>query len=418
MGRFLAETCNFQNVLTYDMGGTSVDIGVIPERKIATTSEKIIADQKLAIETMDITSIGAGGGSIAWIDDLGLLRVGPSSAGAEPGPACYGKGGQNPTVTDANVILGYIPADFFLGGSISLDQSLAERVVEDHVAKPLRIDTVEAAYSISSVVEANMSERIFLSIVEKGYDPRDFVLVVGGGAGPVHAMSLAATLGMKQAYIPKHAAVFSAFGGTVADFGYILNRFFLRRDDELDLEQVKGIYDSLEGEAVEILARQGVSEENMVLMRGAEMRYFGQLRDINVIIGESKRGEPFTEGSLQALVQTFHDRHRSLYGWGDPALPSTIATLKMHAVGKRPLFALAKQPSTTEDVSGAVKRERQVYFKGNGGFVATPCYDGDRLSPGHVIKGPAIIEETKTTVVVPPGGRIEVDIYGNYVAEL
>ncbi|MBW1802595.1 MAG: hydantoinase/oxoprolinase family protein [Deltaproteobacteria bacterium] len=416
MGRFLAETCGFKNVLTYDMGGTSVDIGVIPDKMIATTTEKIIADQKLAVETMDITSIGAGGGSIAWIDDLGVLRVGPSSAGADPGPACYAKGGQNPTVTDANVSLWYVPDDYFLGGTIPLEKKLAEDVVEAHVAKPLGIDKVEAAYSISSVVEANMAERIFLSVIEKGYDPRDFVLVVGGGAGPVHAISLAATLGIKQAYIPKHAAVFSAFGGTVADFGYVLSRFLFRRDDDMDFDQVKDLYRSMEEEAVDILARQGVTEKDMVLMRGAEMRYFGQLRDIDFTLPESKKGETFSEATLKDLIRHFHERHQALYGWADPSLTSMIATLKMHAIGKRPLFTLASQPSDGKDPSGALKRKRQVYFKTGGGFMETPCYDGDRLCHGNVISGPAVIEETKTTVVVPPGAEVSVDVYGNYMA--
>ncbi len=415
MGRFLAEQCGFESVLTYDMGGTSVDIGVLQGRVIATTTEMVIGDQKNAVESMDITSIGAGGGSIAQIDRLGVLRVGPESAGADPGPACYGKGGQLPTITDADVVLGYIPSDYFLGGTIPLNQGLAEKAVKEKIAKSLGIDTVMAAYSIASLAEATMGERVFLSIVEKGYDPRDFVLVVGGGAGPVHAIAMAKRVGIKKVYIPKHAAVFSALGGAVADYGYVLNRFFYRRDDQADAKEIKALYDSMEKEAVAIFARQGISEKDMSIVRGAEMRYFGQLRDINTTFPETRTGEPFTEATLKELSTAFHNRHQALYGWADPTLPATIALLKLRAIVKRRPFELTKQPLSAKDPSGALKRKRQAYFKELGGFVETPCYDGDKLRPGNVIASPAIIEESKTTVVMPPGCKVTVDTYGNYL---
>ncbi|OGP67468.1 MAG: hypothetical protein A2169_12245 [Deltaproteobacteria bacterium RBG_13_47_9] len=415
MGRFLAQLCGFENVITYDMGGTSLDIGVLQGQVIATTTESIIGDQKNAIESMDIISIGAGGGSIAWTDRLGVLRVGPASAGADPGPACYGKGGQLPTVTDADVALGYIPTDYFLGGTIRLDQSLAEKAINEKIAKPSGMDTIEAAYSIASLEEAVMGERVFLSVVEKGYDPREFVLVVGGGAGPVHAIAMAKRLGMKKVYIPKHSAVFSAFGGVVADYGYVLNRFLYRRDDEADVEQVKALYDSMEKEAVAIFGRQGIREKDMAVVRGAEMRYFGQLRDIDVTLPETRAGKPFTKGTLKELVASFHQRHQALYGWADPALPATMALLKLRAIGRRRPFKLAKRPLSSKNPSAALKRKRRVYFKELGGFVETPCYDGDRLRHGNVIASPAIIEEKKTTVVVPPGAKVTVDAYENYV---
>jgi N-methylhydantoinase A len=418
MGRFLAEQCGFKNVITYDMGGTSLDIGVLKDRVISTTTEMIIGDQKNALESMDIISIGAGGGSIAWIDRLGVLRVGPGSAGAEPGPACYGKGGQLPTVTDADVVLGYIPTDYFLGGTILLNQDLAKKAIDEKIAKSSSLGTVETAYSIASLEEAVMGERVFLSVVEKGYDPREFVLVVGGGAGPVHAVAMAKRLGMKKVYIPKHAAVFSAFGGIVADYGYVLNRFLYRRDDEVDVEQVKTLYDSMEKEAVGVFSRQGLSEKDMKVVRSAEMRYFGQLRDINVTLPEAKTGKTFTQGTLKELIKSFHHRHQALYGWADPGLPATIAILKLRAVGRRRPFELAKKPLSTEDPSAALKRKRRAYFKELGGFVETPCYDGDRLRAGNTIASPAIIEEKKTTVVVPPGSEVTIDAYENYVVTI
>jgi len=417
-GRFLAELCDFDNVVTYDMGGTSLDIGVLQNRTITTTSEMVIGDQKNAIESMDITSIGAGGGSIGWIDRLGVLRVGPQSAGADPGPACYGKGGEEPTVTDADVVLGYIPTDYFLGGTIPLDRMLAEKVINDRVAKPSGMDMVKAAHTVASLEEAVMGERVFLSVVEKGYDPRDFVLVVGGGAGPVHAVAMAKRLGMKKVYIPKHSAVFSALGGVVADYGYVLNRFLGKRDDEANANQVKTLYGAMEKEAKVIFARQGISEKDMALVRGAEMRYYGQLRDIDIFLPETTLGSTFDKETLKQLIAAFHARHRELYGHSDTNLPVTIALLKLRIIGKRRPFSLPKMPSNGCDARGALKRLRKVYWKEHNGFLDTPCYDGDRLHHGNAIPGPAIIEEKKTTVVIPPGCEAMVDAYDNYLVTM
>ncbi|MBP1731131.1 MAG: N-methylhydantoinase A/acetone carboxylase, beta subunit [Deltaproteobacteria bacterium] len=417
-GRFLAELCDFDNVVTYDMGGTSLDIAVLQNRTISTTSEMVIGDQKNSIESMDITSIGAGGGSIGWIDRLGVLRVGPQSGGADPGPACYGKGGQEPTVTDADVVLGYVPTDYFLGGTIRLDRKLAEKAIDEKVAKPSGMDTVQAAYTIASLEEAVMGERVFLSVVEKGYDPRDFVLVVGGGAGPVHAVAMAKRLGMKKVYVPKHSAVFSALGGVVADYGYVLNRFLGKRDDEAKASEAKALYNVMEKEAKAIFARQGISEKAMALVRGAEMRYYGQLRDIDIFLPETTLGSHFDEATLKELIATFHTRHRELYGHSDPTLPVTIALLKLRVIGKRRPFTLAKVPLNGADPGVALKRKRPVYWKERNGFVQTPCYDGDKLHHGAVIPGPAIIEEKKTTVVIPPGCVAEVDAYDNYLVTM
>lgn len=418
MGRYLAQAARIDNVVTCDIGGTSVDIGVLKDQVISTTTESVTGDQRNAIETMDIPSIGAGGGAIAWIDDVGVLRIGPSSAGADPGPACYGKGGKQPTLTDANVLLGYIPPDYFLGGAIVLDEKLAKRAVDRVVAGPLKLDTVEAAHAISSLAESVMAERIFLTIVQKGYDPRDFVLIAAGGAGPVHAIALGHKLGMKNVYIPKHAAVFSALGGATADYGYVLNRFYYKRDDQADVSDLAKLFRSLEKEAVDVLRRQGVAKADMALVRGAEMRYFGQLRDIDVALPESRLGAEFTDDTFTDLVGRFHERHEALYGWGDRKLPATIAMLKVRGIGKRRPFALTEQPSGKKDPAGALKRKSKVYFKDMGGFVDTPCYDGNQLKHGHVITGPAIIEEKRTTVVVPQACEIVVDRYDNYFATL
>lgn len=417
MGQFLARSAGFDNVVTCDIGGTSVDIGVLKDQTIATTTESVTGDQKNALEAMDIPSIGAGGGAIAWIDDTGVLRVGPASAGANPGPACYGKGGTQPTLTDANVMLGYIPTDYFLGGDIPLDSGLARRAL-DVIARPLSMDSVEAAHAISSLAEALMAEQIFLTIVEKGYDPRDFVFVAAGGAGPVHAIAIGHRLGIRTVYIPKHSAVFSALGGATADYGRVFNRFFYQRDDLAKISDLTRLFHSLHEEAVSVLERQGVDRSNMAFVRGAEMRYFGQLRDIEVALPETTTPADFTADDFKSLVRRFHERHEALYGWANPKLPATLAMLKVRAIGKRKPFEATEQPFAGRDASAALKRKRPVYFKGGGSFTETACYDGNSLRNGNTLPGPAIIEERRTTVVVPEGWQIAVDRYGNYLATL
>jgi N-methylhydantoinase A len=415
LGKLIAESSGFQNVIVGDMGGTSFDVGILPDRMITTTTESLIGEYKNAVEGIEVKSIGAGGGSIARVDERGVLRVGPSSAGANPGPACYGRGGQLPTVTDADVVLGYVPPDYFLGGTYQLDAAFAEKAIDKEIAKPLRIDVVEAAYAISSLAEANMANRIFLSAVEKGLDPRDFTLIIGGGAGPVHAVALAGKLDMKQVYISKYASTFSALGIMIADYKHILTRFLYKIEDEADFKTLKKLYDSLEEEGIAHLRRENISKKAMKFIRGAEMRYYGQLHDIEVLLPETKLGEHFTEKNRTALIKGFHERHKALYGSSDPNLTVTFATLKLQAIGMRPPFNLVKQKAAGRDASGAIKRKRQVYFKEAGKFVKTPCYDGNRLRYGNVITAPAIIEEANTTVVVPPGTKLTVDVYGNYV---
>jgi N-methylhydantoinase A len=415
LGRFLAKLCNFENVIVIDMGGTTFDISMLPGATIHVTPEMRVGDFINALESVDVTSIGAGGGSIAWVDSRNILQVGPSSAGADPGPACYRKGGQNPTVTDADIILGYIPADFFLGGTIPLDINLAKNAIAKNIAKPLNLDTVAAAHAISALVEDNMAQGIFLSSVERGLDPRDFTLVAGGGAGPVHAAAIASRLGISQIYIPKQAAVFCALGAALANYEYVLNLCIYRSEAQLNVDELKGWYHALEEEGLNTLARQGLTKENMKLARGAEMRYFGQLRDIGIFLPENQSGEPFTDQTLKDLVREFHAKHQAIYGWSDPTMAIAISTLKLRAIGVRRPVELIKQPQSGRDASAALKRKRQVYFQELGGFIETPCYDADRLKYGNMIEGPAIVEDPTTTIVVPKGAELTVDAYHNYL---
>jgi N-methylhydantoinase A len=418
LGRFLAKLCAFQNVIVADMGGTTFDMSMLPGATIHVTPEMRVGDFINALESVDVSSIGAGGGSIARVDARNILQVGPSSAGADPGPACYRKGGQDPTVTDADVILGTIPADFFLGGTIKLDVDLAKGAVEKKVAGPLNLDVISAAHAIAALVEDNMAQGIFLSAVERGLDPREFTLIAGGGAGPVHAAAIATRLGISRIYIPRQAAAFCALGAALANYEYVLNLCIYRGEDQLRAEDMKAWYASLEGEGVETLAKQGLPESDMKLVRGAEMRYLGQLRDIVIFLPENRKGEPFTDQTLKDLIREFHAKHQAIYGWSDPGMAVAISTLKVRAIGVRRPVELIKQPEAGRDASAAFKRKRQVYFKELGGFAETPCYDASRLKSGNVIDGPAVVEDPTTTIVVPRGTDLTVDAYHNYILNI
>ncbi len=418
LASFLGKEAGYENMISIDMGGTSFDTSVIPKGQILTVTESTVEDQRNAIETVDVVSIGAGGGSIAWLDQRGILCVGPESAGAEPGPACYGKGGLNPTVTDADVLLGYIPADYFLGGRMKLDMGLAEKTLKDQIAEPLGVGVTEAAYAVWSLVNTMAANQIFLECTSRGYDPRDFVICAGGGAGPTHVFTLAATLGMKEIYIPKVAPVFCAFGMAYADFRYEFCRFARLLETEVDLNELNKIYQEMEAEGISLLKDDKVAGESIEIRRGADVCYYGQLYSIEATMSDTRPGRSITLDDFKDLIKDFHKRHQAQFGYSDENTVTRITGIKLKAVGKPQQVTISEQPHVDEDASKALKRSRDVYFKELGGFTEVPCYDGDSLRNGNIITGPAVIEEKTTTIVIPPGTAINVDRFGNYVGKL
>lgn len=415
---YVGKQIGVRNMISFDVGGTSADISVIPEGRILTTTDGMIGDQRNAFETIDVISIGAGGGSIAYLDSRSILCVGPESAGAEPGPVCYGKGGQAPTVTDADVILGYIPADYFLGGEIKLDLSLAQKAIKEHIADPLGMGITEAAYAIYSVASLALANRISLAATSRGYDPRDFTICCGGGAGPTHIFSVLERLSGKDVYIPKVAAVLCAYGMMCADFKHEASQFVNYITREADLSVLSNIYQKMEEELTLLLEREGAAREAIKFIRGASVRYYGQLYEVEATMSESTNGGPVTPDDLEALIKDFHKEHEQRYGHSDKSMPTQLRAIKVTAMGLRPEIDMAEQPYSGEDPSRALKRKRPVFFKELGGFVETPCYDGDKLQHGNTMTGPAIIEEKTTTLVVPPKARIRVDRFGNYFGKL
>jgi len=398
-----------RHLLSLDMGGTSTDLAFIQDGQIATTTEGWIEEERLAIKMVDIHSVGAGGGSIAWVDSLGLLRVGPQSAGSTPGPACYGRGGEDATTTDADLVLGYVPADFFLGGEIALDTKRAEEALRSRVAEPLGLTVPQAAAAVVTAVSAFTADRVAEISTRRGFDVREITLVAGGGAGPVHAAFIADQLLLPRLIVPATAATYSAFGMFVMDVGRNYARSYIARDSDIDVDRVRLLYEELEVEALEAFARTGVPAEKVRFMRTADMRYIGQFSEVEVDFpsGLLKREH------LEQADRNFRDRHTALYTFDIPWKGVEFLTFRMRAfMPKVPLRSPAI-PTGSADSSRALKRRRECWFDGN--LVDTPVYDGPKLLAGNHIDGPAIIEETTTTVVIPSSYSCEVDLGRNYI---
>ena len=407
----LGQAVGSNNLFSVDMGGTSYDVCLIRNGEIPTTDYNWVGDERVAMKMVDVPSVGAGGGSIAWIDSLGLLRVGPQSAGADPGPACYGKGGTKPAVTDADLMLGYVPADYFLGGEISLNVDLAEKAIRT-VAQPLGIDVPTAAMTIFTAVNALMADKMSEISTKRGYDVRDFALVVGGGAGPVHGAYVAHLLEIPTVVIPRYAATYSAFGMLNMEVGKNFARSLIARRNFLDFERVNRLFDDMAAEAGRVLGEIGIAPEDTVFRRSVEMRYLGQFHEVEVT--EVPAGKIGPE-QLEEVIQAFHRRHKEIFTFDMPKREVEILNLLLKATLRHEPLKLAEIPAATAGPDKAIKRRRKALWNLSKGYEETAVYDGDRLAAGHRITGPAIIEEAATTVVIPPIYTCAVDKIKNYI---
>ncbi|GAB6171137.1 hydantoinase/oxoprolinase family protein [Paradesulfitobacterium aromaticivorans] len=402
-----------KNLITVDMGGTSFDASLIMDLTPGITVEASIARHRIALPVIDIHTIGAGGGSIAWIDTGGILQVGPQSAGAQPGPVCYGRGGSKPTVTDADLILGYLEPGYFFGGKMGLNYEAAERAIAEEVAEPLKMDVVQAANGIYQVVNANMAAGLGVVSVSRGYDPRDFALVVAGGAGPIHAGMIARELEIPLIIIPKVSSVFCAAGMLMSDLRHDYVRTYAKSIAQADLKRLNSILGEMEEEAVSTLKREGIPEDQIVLKYSLDLRYEGQFNEVEVPFSLNSGSDKVEEIQLAEIVQTFDRRHDALYGYALPGVTAEIINLRLSALGitEKPEFKKTKFRGT--DPSPAFKKYRSVYF--DTAFREVSVYDGQLLGHGNMIKGPAIIEEMTTTIVVPPEYDLLCDTFDNYL---
>ena len=407
--RYVGDLTGMQNAITIDIGGTSADISLIENGRAQMTNDGEIGPFPLPIPIVDIHTIGAGGGSIAAVSEQGGLTVGPESAGASPGPACYGQGGERPTVTDANLVLGRIPPHL-LGGEIPLDTERAERAVREHVAEPLGLDLHQAALGILKIVNSNMVGALKVVSVEKGYDPQDFALVAFGGAGPMHAGDLARLLGTQSFVIPPYPGILCAMGLLATDLQLDYVRTQVQRAPNYDLAGMEATYAAMAEEAAADLAAEGVPAERQQSQRFADLRYAKQGYELTVAFP----GDAVTAEAVAALVDEFHRRHEQLYTFSDTEAPVEIVNLRLRAVGLVDKIDLPKAARAKGGAAPVAKGNRQVWFDDKGP-TETPVFDRATLAAGHAVDGPAIVDQADTTTVISPDQRARVDDYGNLI---
>lgn len=397
----------FRNLITVDMGGTSFDVALIRNGLPSVTTEGDIGGHRVASPSLDIHTVGSGGGSIAWIDAGGLLNVGPKSAGALPGPACYARGGVLPTVTDANCVLGYLNFD---GGELTLDSSAAREAIAKHVAQPMGVQVVDAAYGIYQVVNADMAAAISVASVQRGYDPREFVLIVAGGAGPLHAGAIARELEIPLILIPRESSVFCAAGMLISDLKHDYVHTYAREFGAVDLEAIARIYRELLDKALRTLEAEHIPANQTVLEYSADLRYVGQFNEVEV---PAFTGGTFTVEALHELEAAFHRRHDDLYGYATPESPLEIINLRVSARGLTDKPTIELVDAQGSDPSSARLGARKAWF--NDAFIDTPVFDGLRLFNGNIVAGPAIVVQPTTTILVPPDFELTCDAANNYL---
>lgn len=402
--RYIAGLCGFPNSIGLDMGGTSTDVSLAYEGQSRITKDwHIEFGYPIRFASIEVLTIGAGGGSLAWTDPAGSLRNGPQSAGAYPGPACYGNGNTQPTNTDANVTMGRLGTSL-AGGKVMLDPELAHKAVEDGVAKPFGLGLHEAADAILKVANANMSDAVRLISISRGYDPRDFALVAFGGAGALHGVDVARELAIPVVIVPPNPGVTSALGCLLVDMQHDFSQSCMVDADEADAADIEVQFGALEKKAMARLTHEGVAPHDIVLQRSIDMMYRGQWRSLAVTAAR-----PI--GVIADLVQSFHAEHQREYNFRRDDSPVSFFRLNLKAIGVVPKAEFAVHKPT-----GAIPEpvdRRRVWFDGNG--LDTPVYARDDLPCGFSFQGPAIIEQVDATTVVPPGASAEVDKYLNII---
>jgi len=409
----LGRALGIGNIVTLDMGGTSADIAFIRGGVPLEHAEAFVAGRIVAVPALDVSTISAGGGSIARVNAAGLLEVGPQSAGADPGPVCYGKGGAAPTVTDADVVCGYLNPEFFLGGRMRLDSNAAESAISETVAGPMGVDLSTAATGIVRVVNARMADEVRVQAAKKGVDLSGFTLVPFGGAGPVHAAAVAQDLGIPRVLVPASPGAFSAFGLLCADVVHDYIRSDLQSLDGLPPETVEGAFEGLEEMARRELAEEGLGDMDIDFLREVDLRYGGQGYELRVPLDGLM--PPVTADDLPALAERFHRRHEDVHGHAAREAEIELVSYRVRAVVEEPKLELAHAPEAQSgDVPGP--QSRPAIF-GAAGEMETKIFRRDALAAGKGVAGPAIVEQLDSTTVVPPGWSVTPDDYGNLVLE-
>jgi N-methylhydantoinase A len=406
---FISKLTGHEMAIGADMGGTTFDISIIDKGMPKTTTWGGVTEYPIKLPMVDMKTIGAGGGSIAWMDKSGILNVGPQSAGSDPGPACYGWGGTLPTVTDANLVLGRLNPNYFLGGKIPLYSENATKAIKEHVAERMALSVEEAALSIIRIVNANMAKGISGVSVQRGYDLREFILVPFGGAAANHAVDIAEELGISKIIVPPMCGNFSAVGLAVADIQHDYVRTIAKRQQDINLDELSETFRTMEREGIRQLKEENVKEEDIHIEWSADLRYEGQSWELNTPI---ERSPVFDVMELQNILSSFHSLHQKVYSYSESKESVEFINLRVKTIGRNPSLTLPKEQMAPTPLSKALKEKRPVYFKDEG-FTEIPVYERDRFGCGTKIPGPCVIEETISTTLIPTGWKGTIDEYKN-----
>ncbi len=406
---YIADLCNVKNIITFDMGGTSTDVSLIEVGEHILSTNRYINGFPVKIPMIDIKTVGAGGGSIAWLDDGDALKVGPRSAGAQPGPACYGNGGEEPTVTDANVVLARINPNYILGGRMEIRADIAEKAIEDKISSFSKMSLIEAAAGIIAVVNSNMVRAIRAISVESGLDPREFAVLSFGGAGSLHACAVAQELGIKKIIIPFSAGIFCSVGLLVADikYDYVKSKIMLAEEDNIG--EINLIFDDMIDEGQKMLDKEGIPEGDREYLLKIDARYKRQNHELQIALPENRLNEKV----LRSIINQFHQEHLKNYGYYDEEQPIELISYRVNAIGRTPKPKIPKYEINKLSPSPAPESNRQVYFNATKGFIDCPVYLRDDLFAGHKIIGPAVVEQMDTTIFIDFDWKAEIDEYLN-----
>jgi N-methylhydantoinase A/oxoprolinase/acetone carboxylase beta subunit len=414
-GIWCAQLAGFKNVIVLDVGGTSADISVLNDQKIRMKHllDTKIGDYSAMVPMLDVSTIGAGGGSIAYVDEGGFFRVGPKSAGADPGPACYGFGGKQPTVTDANVVLGRLNPDYFVGGRLKLKAELSSKAIEEYLAKKLDMSVEQAALGVLKIVNNNMMQAIQKESVRRGFDVRKFSLIACGGAGAVHSCALAEQLGMASVIVPPHPGILSALGLMATDLKYDFSKTELQLASHADKKKIMADYADLEKEAYARLKEDRVPNDRQGAERYADCRYKGQGYELRV----SVPGGTIDDKAIAIIVANFHEAHEKEFGRAFHDNDVQIVNIRVLGVGRIPELKWPRTEKGGKDAAAAVKYEKPVVFEVDGKAMPMPTkvYDRPRLKSGNVLMGPAIVEQMDSTVIIIPGWMATVDDFGDII---
>ena len=411
-GLFYVGAHGHSRCITTDMGGTSFEASVADGAPLVKNDGEI-ARHRIALPMLDIHTIGAGGGSIGWLDEGGLLRMGPQSAGAAPGPACYGQGGELPTTTDANVVLGYLDPAFFAGGTLTLDAAAAHRAIETHIARPMGLSVEQAAAGMYRVACNNMAQGVREVTIKRGFDPREFPLIPGGGAGPLHGCLICAELQIPLLVVPREASVLCAFGMLMGELRHDFVRTFVARLAEIDWERLREHVNAMRDAGTQLLADEGVAPTRQRVELRLDCRYLKQYHEVSVAVSL----DLIERGDADAIAQAFHDEQGRLFGYTLQAEGAAveIINLRLQAIGSTDRPAYPSQPAGDSDASAAIKGRRSVYIPERDAFAEVPIYDGHALRSGHALTGPALIEQRTTAIFVSEAFDCVVDGLGSFV---